>query len=242
MGLVLYSRSEGGYNLKNKGMAFCFSLLWLATAGPAAAEPSAVRLTSTVKASPRSGRLVRSTVVSKPASRTSARPPAEIEALVQSAAEAHQVDPLLIESVIKVESNFNPMAVSPKGAMGLMQLIPSTAKRFGAENAFDARQNIEAGVKYLKLLRDTFQDDKLALAAYNAGEGAVLRHGGVPPYRETQEYVVKVKQRYEDALKQKRQAAPVEASPAHSAGEPPMRAVEMFTDESGRIHMRTRDH
>lgn len=203
-----------------------------------AAEPAAsAPLRSTVKASPASGKLVRSIVVTRPAATPAAAPP-EITRLVESTAAAHAVDPLLVESVMKVESNFQPDAVSPKGALGLMQLMPATAKRFGAADAFDARQNIEAGVKYLKFLKETFQDDRLALAAYNAGEGAVLRHRGVPPYKETREYVEKVGQRYSQALSRRKTAVPV---PAATPAEPPLRSVEMITDEEGRVHLRTRD-
>jgi len=102
------------------------------------------------------------------------------------------VDPLLVDSVIRVESNYNPLAVSPKGAEGLMQLIPATARRFGVTNSFDVKENIEAGVTYLKYLLDMFGDDRLAVAAYNAGESAVMRYGDVPPYRETMNYVSRV--------------------------------------------------
>jgi soluble lytic murein transglycosylase-like protein len=233
--------------LKNKVMAICLYALTVAAALPLrAADPGSLRpaaqppLTSTVKASPASGRLVRSVVIKRP-SGASAHPtvPAEIQRLVESAAAHHHVDPLLVHSVMKVESNFNPEAVSPKGAMGLMQLMPATARRFGAGDAFDARQNIEAGVKYLRFLKDTFQDDRLALAAYNAGEGAVLRHGGIPPYKETREYVEKVGRRYQDA--RARLQSPPQSAPPTAPAEPPLRSVELFTDPEGRVHLRTRN-
>jgi soluble lytic murein transglycosylase-like protein len=97
----------------------------------------------------------------------------------------------LIHSVIKVESNYNPFAVSSKGAQGLMQLIPSTARRFGVSNVFNPAENIQGGSKYLKYLLDLFGGNSaLALAAYNAGEGAVARYGGVPPFPETQNYLI----------------------------------------------------
>jgi soluble lytic murein transglycosylase-like protein len=95
-----------------------------------------------------------------------------------------------------VESNYDPNAVSPKGAQGLMQLIPATARRFGVSDAFNPSDNIQGGARYLKHLLELYKgDESLALAAYNAGEGAVSRYGGVPPYPETQDYVAKVRQR-----------------------------------------------
>ena len=93
----------------------------------------------------------------------------------------------------RIESNFNVYAVSPKGACGILQLIPETAERFGVEDVFDAGENIDGGARYLRWLLERFDGDtRLALAAYNAGENAVQRYGGIPPYRETQDYVRKV--------------------------------------------------
>jgi hypothetical protein len=112
---------------------------------------------------------------------------------VQEAAQLHQVSPDLVKSVIAVESEFDQWAVSSKGARGLMQLMPATARRLGVADSFDARQNIFAGTQYLRMMLDQFGGDvDLALAAYNAGPGAVTRYGGVPPYRETRGYVQKV--------------------------------------------------
>jgi soluble lytic murein transglycosylase len=113
--------------------------------------------------------------------------------LIDRTAREHGIDPDLIKAIIRVESNFNPGAVSRKGAQGLMQLMPSTAADHAVADAFDPGQNIAGGVRYLRKLLDLFGGDRrLALAAYNAGENAVLRYNGVPPYRETQQYVRKV--------------------------------------------------
>lgn len=120
-----------------------------------------------------------------------------VEKLVREAAERHHVDPALVRAVIETESNWNPSAVSRKGAVGLMQLIPTTAQRFGVNDAFNPKQNIDGGVQYLKALLERYNGNlDLALAAYNAGEGAVDRAHGVPMFRETQLYVQKVQSAY----------------------------------------------
>lgn len=110
----------------------------------------------------------------------------------------YNIDPLLIYSQMHQESSFHIRATSYKGASGLMQLMPATARRFGVTSIYDPKQNIDAGVRYMRWLLDTFNGDvELALAGYNAGEGAVMRYGGsVPPYRETQEYVRRITARY----------------------------------------------
>jgi len=120
-----------------------------------------------------------------------------VEALVREAAERHHVDPALVRAVMETESHWNPGAMSRKGAIGLMQLIPTTAQRFGVNDAFNARQNVDAGVRYLKMLLERFNGNlDLALAAYNAGEGAVDRAHGIPSYRETRNYVQRVQDAY----------------------------------------------
>jgi hypothetical protein len=113
--------------------------------------------------------------------------------IIAAVSEAHGVDPMLVRALIQVESNYRPRARSPKGAMGLMQLMPSTAREYKVRNPFDPRANLEAGIKHLKSLIDRFAGKvELGLAAYNAGEGAVKKFNGVPPYRETRNYVSKI--------------------------------------------------
>src|SRR5687768_8487941 len=107
-------------------------------------------------------------------------------------AETHGVDPLLVRALIQVESGDKPRARSNKGAMGLMQLMPSTARLYNVRNPYDPKANIAAGVKHLKSLLDRFRTVDLALAAYNAGEGAVKKFNGIPPYRETRDYVSRI--------------------------------------------------
>ncbi len=120
----------------------------------------------------------------------------EIAKLVHSLAPNYRLDPSLVLAVVEVESNFNPQARSPKDAQGLMQLIPATAERFGVADVWDPEQNLKGGMAYLRWLLDRFEGDlKLALAGYNAGEGAVEKHGGVPPYEETQAYVARILRR-----------------------------------------------
>jgi soluble lytic murein transglycosylase-like protein len=126
-----------------------------------------------------------------------AQPDDAIETLVVEHATRHAIRPELVRAVIQVESGFNPRALSPKGAMGLMQLMPATARDLGVDNPWDPAQNIRGGTAYLRQLLNRFDnDERLALAAYNAGPGAVDRHGkNVPPYRETQDYVKRVNAR-----------------------------------------------
>lgn len=121
----------------------------------------------------------------------------DIDAAIEQAAARHNVDPSLVRSVVKVESNFNPNAVSRKGAMGLMQLMPSTARSLNVSNPFDPQQNVDAGVRHLRKLLDSYGGDvRLSLAAYNAGSGAVARSAGVPHFRETQNYVRRITNLY----------------------------------------------
>ena len=112
--------------------------------------------------------------------------------LIEAAAQTHGVDPVLVQALIQVESNYQPRARSNKGAMGLMQIMPATAREYNVRNAYDPKSNIDAGVRKLKSLIDKYRVFDLALAAYNAGEGAVARFNGIPPYRETQTYVSRI--------------------------------------------------
>jgi hypothetical protein len=168
--------------------------------------------------------------------------------IVEAAARKYDVDPLLVHSVIHAESGYNPYAVSPKGAQGLMQLMPDTARRFGVGNSFDVRENIEGGVRYLKYLRTLFpQDLRLTLAAYNAGEGAVWKYNNqVPPYRETEDYVKKVSRRYGEARRESArsgteatQTASVQTAEPEAPAEPSYAPVQFHVDSHGRLHMRT---
>jgi soluble lytic murein transglycosylase-like protein len=121
-----------------------------------------------------------------------------IDSLIVDSSRRHSVDPLLILAQMSQESSFRPEAVSHKGAAGLMQLMPFTARRMGVTNIYDPQQNIEGGVKYMRLLLNMFDEDvALALAGYNAGEGAVIKYGNrIPPYQETIDYVRKISARY----------------------------------------------
>jgi soluble lytic murein transglycosylase-like protein len=137
------------------------------------------------------------TVPASGLSESAALPPERLERIVHEAATRHQLDPALVKAVISTESGWNPQAVSRKGAVGLMQLIPETAQRYGGGNLFDPAQNVEAGTTYLKSLLDRYDGDLTkTLAAYNAGEGAVDRFGGIPAIRETRRYVEKVTSAY----------------------------------------------
>lgn len=155
--------------------------------------------------------------------------PADIDQLVEQTASRYHVDPDLVRAVIRVESGYDAKAVSNKGAMGLMQLIPATAQRFGVGNPFDPKQNIEGGVNYLKHLLTLFGGDLgLSLAAYNAGEHSVQRSGGIPAYRETQNYVRKVTTLYGKGDAE----SPVKAE----AKEPSKDPITRYVDEHGVVH------
>jgi soluble lytic murein transglycosylase-like protein len=221
----------------------------VAAAPATTAAPPGPRIRSVVKADAR-GRLVRTVVVSaprnlpKPAELTQVNA-ADVPQIVEAMAKQYEVDPLLVHSVIETESAYNPYAVSPKGAQGLMQLMPATAKRFGVRNSFDVKENIEGGVRYLKYLGTLFPDDpKLAIAAYNAGEGAVWKYGNtIPPYRETVQYVERVGKRYGKARRvaeQKKSSDPVQVASAATPASAEERhsPVQVFVDSEGRLYLR----
>ena len=127
--------------------------------------------------------------------------PQEIDAAIDKAATRHNVDANLVRALVKVESNFNPNAVSRKGAMGLMQLMPQTARQLNLRNPFDPEENVDAGVRHLKKLLESYGGDvRLSLAAYNAGAGAVARSSGIPRYAETRNYVQRITQLYGGSL------------------------------------------
>jgi hypothetical protein len=234
----------------NKKVYICFitALAMILAASPARAanspgtESSSQKVsqkTLVVRADPRTGKLVRSVAPGKTSPAAKALPSIDISEMVEKAAHDNNVDPLLVHSIIQVESNYNPYAVSPKGAQGLMQLMPPTARDLGVRNSFDPRQNIEAGVRYLKYLQDMYQDDRLALAAYNAGPGAVEKYKWIPPYPETQDYVNRVGQQYGAAKKAAAQHLAEPAAPPVGVMEGTHPKLEPFVDAEGRLHLRT---
>jgi soluble lytic murein transglycosylase-like protein len=128
------------------------------------------------------------------------------ERVLHETALVHAIDPNLLLAMIHVESGCNERALSPRGAVGLMQILPSTARELGFENPHHPAENIRAGAKYLKNLTKSFGGDfGLVLAAYNAGPGAVRKHGGVPPYRETKAYIQSVMKKYEELRRKARE-------------------------------------
>jgi len=132
---------------------------------------------------------------------------AALRACIKKHSSNYEVDPLLVEAVARVESGMNPFARSPAGAVGVMQLMPGTAKDMGVKNPFDADQNIRGGAKYLHLMMKQFKDPQLALAAYNAGPGTVKLYNGIPPYPETRKYVPKVMKEFDRLKKQDKKVA-----------------------------------
>jgi soluble lytic murein transglycosylase-like protein len=196
----------------------------------------------------RTGRLVRSVARPVRAIPEKTAPQIELPVSVQNAprafatlvddiAQRHDVDRDLVHSMIRVESNYNPFAVSNKGALGLMQLVPSTARRFGVADVFDPAQNVEGGVRYLKYLLDLYEgDNRLALAAYNAGEGTVERYRGVPPFRETRDYVYRVGKALDETREAKKQR---DAEGTTSRPAPEFNPVRAFVDAMGRMYYKT---
>ena len=162
--------------------------------------------------------------------------PAELIGLIDSIAATHGVEDSLVHSVIRAESNYNSRAVSPKGALGMMQLIPGTARRFGVANPFDVKQNIEGGVKYLRFLLDYYDGNyPRAIAAYNAGEHAVDRYRGIPPYAETQTYVYRVAANLKAARARHKAKPAVAATPSG----PMVPSIHSTVGADGKVYYRT---
>jgi hypothetical protein len=212
--------------IQNVPVRFCFILLlamplFAGSSGqsvPSAPVRTSAPVKTVVRADAKTGRLVR-TAVEPPAARVV---PAQLNEMVDRIANQEGVEAPLVHSVILAESNYNPAAVSPKGAQGIMQLIPSTARRFGVSNAFDPADNIQGGVRYLRFLLDYYHDDYTkSIAAYNAGEAAVDKYNGVPPYAETLGYVRTVAKHLADERQSKagtpvQKPAPAEPNPAET--------------------------
>ena len=207
-----------------------------------------------VRSDARTGRLVRSAVVAPrpvhetvvaakvitpgepaaPVAEEPAGPPQTFREAIDLVAQKHDLPPALVHSVIRVESNYNPYAISPKGALGLMQLVPATARRFGVSDSFNPAQNLEGGVKYLKYLLELYHNNyQLALAAYNAGEGAVARHGGVPPYPETVNYLNQVTRRLVQAQAAKKEKP--KPAPAAAVAPPDHNPIREITEPDGKV-------
>ena len=225
-------------------MRFCFILL-IALPVFAADVPAYHRVTTIVRADVKTGKLIRSVAapVSTPAATNSAPPTDEtLLSMIDRIADEQGVEAPLVHSVIKTESNYHATALSPKGAQGMMQLIPATAKRFGVMNAMDAQQNIEGGVRYLKFLLDYFNGDYVkAIAAYNAGENAVDKYKGIPPYAETQNYVVQVAKNLK-AARARHAAAEAKTVETASVANVPAETsspVQASIGSDGRLYYRT---
>lgn len=243
----------------NNILRFCFILILAMSAFAASPSQSTIpagHITTVVRPDSRTGHLIRRSAFQSPAFNASAfkiktlpmaavAAPAQQQAstisqLIDNIAAEQGVERHLVHSVIRAESNYNPNAISPKGAVGIMQLIPSTARRFGVADAFDAGDNIRGGVRYLKFLLDYYQGDYVkTIAAYNAGEGAVDKYNGIPPYAETQTYVYRVARNLESARKS--EATPVlDVEPStESVKIETTRPIETSTGSDGRVYYRT---
>ena len=196
----------------------------------------AADVATVVRADARSGRLVRTA----PREARASQQPSDVVALIgmiDRMADEAGVESALVHSVIRAESNYNAHAVSPAGALGMMQLIPSTAKRFGVGNVFDARENVQGGILYLKFLLDYYKGDyPRTIAAYNAGENAVDRFNGIPPYAETRHYVWQVANNLKEVRRTRLAQSPL---PAAARTTETVNPVEATVDADGRTYYRT---
>lgn len=260
---MIWNCSKLWYRVAVASAGFWALGLWAADNAPATALRP-LKVTSVIQADARTGKLVRSVVVTP---RTVTRPSTPARAVGECVVAPREVAPLdparanaapagpkgdwnervaqiaaqhdlpaeLLHSVIKVESNYNPYAVSPKGALGMMQLIPATAQRFGVNDVFDPVDNIQGGARYLRYLLDLYHGDyPLALAAYNAGEQAVAKYGSVPPYSETQTYLRLVAREIQQAVKTTA-AQPKETKPAETKPAGPSH-IEEIVEPGGAVH------
>ncbi|HWE53704.1 MAG TPA: lytic transglycosylase domain-containing protein [Bryobacteraceae bacterium] len=196
----------------------------------------AAPVTTVVRPDSKTGKLVR-----RPVPGRTARPVADesLSRMVDQIASENGVEAPLVHSVIQAESNYSANAVSSKGAQGMMQLIPSTAKRFGVANSFDPKENIQGGVKYLKFLLDYFRGDYTkTIAAYNAGEAAVDKYKGIPPFAETRNYVSQVARNLQTARAARTSIPVVKLNPAVQTPET-SRPILTSMGQDGRIYYRT---
>ncbi|MDP9053497.1 MAG: lytic transglycosylase domain-containing protein [Acidobacteriota bacterium] len=200
-------------------------------------------MTTVVRADSATGRLVRSVVLEQRV----AAPHPSVQGPVQSAslhdvidriADEQGVETGLVHSVIRAESNYNANAVSPKGALGIMQLIPATAHRFGVSDALNPVDNIRGGVRYLRFLLDYYRGDyPKTIAAYNAGEAAVDKYNGIPPYSETRNYVERVAKNLNAA--RLKAANPVELAQQTAPDSETPKSIQTSTGSDGRVYYRT---
>ena len=164
-----------------------------------------------------------------------AQPPADLNDVVSAASWRYRLDPDLVNSVIKAESDFNVRAVSPKGALGLMQLMPGTASQLGVQNAFDPQANVEGGTKYLRELLERYDFDLVkALAAYNAGPERVEQFGGVPPFYETRAYVARVVRDFNKKKSAQRKSS-AQTAPATKASSAKMHTASAARHNAGPV-------
>ena len=229
---------------QNRAMRICFYLAGLGALaaglqGASPSRPERPSVTSVVHSDHHTGRLIRSIQVQGSPSPVCAKEErARLEAEIERIALENQLPAPLVHSVVEVESNYNPFAVSSKGALGLMQLVPDTARRFGVEDVFDPVENMRGGARYLRYLIDLYGDYRLALAAYNAGEGAVARYGGVPPYSETRGYIRNVWKAAEKRAAQPASRQEPETATAKSV--PAANPIEEVVGADGKVYYVTR--